>query len=425
LVSGVDKAEVSSRDTQFVYDHMMVLDLPSDAGRILAPGQNIVMDGPKLTLANWQKQYYLTVNGECLTSSGAPFTCGNPQGEGYYNEGATATFSCDSRVRDFSWMGSLGGFYQFDMWRGGEGSTSRARTETLVMDRAKRATAIYIYIDTDAIRNIAILVSIGVLSPAVLIWVTRNRRRRQPPPRPPGFPPVGPTGGPVRPPVGPVRPPVGGPIGPTWGPPPPGGWGTPSPQAGQPTGGWTTTPTSPRPPGTGPTGAPSTGGPGTGGPSTGGLGTGGPGTGGPSTSGSGTGSPGTGAPGTSGRPPTGPGIGGPSTSAQTGGGESGAELTRVTPEPEGPGLVGTAAAAAGLGATGIGAAALARRRGNKCVWCGSKIKRDQITCPRCGVHQECQTCGTPLYKASIVSKGYSGNPEDQGLFCDSCNTFTS
>ena len=94
-------------------------------------------------------------------------------------------------------------------------------------------------------------------------------------------------------------------------------------------------------------------------------------------------------------------------------------------EPRGPGVAGTAAAAAGLGAAGIGAVALARRRGNKCVWCGSKVKRDQIVCPRCGVHQECQTCGTPLYKVSVVSKGYSANPEDQGLFCNNCNTFTN
>jgi hypothetical protein len=96
----------------------------------------------------------------------------------------------------------------------------------------------------------------------------------------------------------------------------------------------------------------------------------------------------------------------------------------TAPPTEGPGVAELGAAAAGVGAAGVGAVALAQRRRKKCVWCGSKVKRDQIVCPRCGVHQECPTCGTPLYKASIVSKGYSGNPEDQGLFCDNCNTFT-
>ncbi len=82
-------------------------------------------------------------------------------------------------------------------------------------------------------------------------------------------------------------------------------------------------------------------------------------------------------------------------------------------------------ATAGVAGTAVGAVALARRRRDKCVWCEAKIKHDEILCPRCGVHQECVTCGTPLYKTSIVSKGYSANPEDQGLFCDRCNTFTS
>jgi len=408
-------AETSPRSTRYVYDHVMVLDLPSDVGRILGPREKVVMDGPKLTWAFWQRQYYLTVDGECLTSSGAPFTCGNPTGTGYYNEDATATYSVDQRVRDLSWMGTFGGYYLFDQWRGD--SASRARTDTIVMNSAKRVTAVYIYIDTEAIRNIGILVSIGVLPPGVLIWVITRRRRRQPPPPPPRFPPPGvpPRGFP------PGAVPPGG-----W---PPGGW---PPGAGPSLGGpgWTTTPTPPRPPGLGPTpaaGAPSAAPPGTTGPGAGRPPTG-PGTGGPGTGGPGAGVPtGPGA----GRPPTGPVTGGPrvpgAEAGPPGAGREAAGAGREGVEvPERPTEAGAlAAAAAGLGAAGIGAVALARRRRNKCVWCGSKIKRDQIVCPRCGVHQECPTCGTPLHKASIVSKGYSGSPEDQGLFCDNCNTFTS
>ena len=404
-----DVVEISPRDTRYVYDHVVVLDLPSDVGRILDPGERVVMDGPKAMWAYWQRQYYFTVNGECLTSSGAPFTCGNPQGEGYYNEGATATFSSDSRVRDFSWMGTLGGFYQFDRWRGD--STSRTSTATITMDSPKRVTAIYNYNDTTAIRNIGILVSLGILPPGILIWVMTRRHRRRPPPPPPRFPAPG-------------VPPRGWPPGAV----PPRGW---PPGAGPPPGGpgWTTTPIPPRPPGLGPT--PTPGGPGTAPPGTTGPGAGRPPTG-PVTGGPGTGGPGAGAPTEPGvaRPRTGPGAGPPSAPGAGAGPRSvgreaptaGREGVEAAERPTGAGAV---AAAAGLGAAGIGAVALARRRGNKCVWCGSRIKRDQIVCPRCGVHQECPTCGTPLYKSSIVSKGYGGSPEDLGLFCDNCNLFTS
>jgi hypothetical protein len=411
-----DVVEVVPRDTQFVYDHYMVLDLPSDVGRTFKSG-DVVMDGPKVTFQYWQRQYYLTVDGECLTSSGATFICGNPAVSGYYNEAATATYSVDQRVRDNSWMGTFGGYYLFDQWRGD--STSRARTDTIVMNSAKRVTAIYIYVDTDAIRNIAILVAIGVLSPAILIWVITHRGGRRPPPPPPRFPP--PFAGPPQPPG------FGVPPGTL---PPPGGWGTLPPSAGQPTGGWTTTPTPPGTPGPSPAGGPSVGGPGTAGSGTGGPGTGVPGTGGPSTTGPGTGGPGTGGSVAGGPGTGGPGTGGPGTSGHpptgTGPPEPGTRTAiDVRAQPTGPEVSTAAITAAGVGAAGVGAVALARRRGDKCVWCGSKVKRDQIVCPRCGVHQECQTCGTPLYKASIVSKGYSGNPEDQGLFCSNCNRFTN
>jgi hypothetical protein len=101
-----------------------------------------------------------------------------------------------------------------------------------------------------------------------------------------------------------------------------------------------------------------------------------------------------------------------------------------SPQPgqaSGFGTVGTVAAtAAGVAAaTGIAAVALSRRTSDRCVWCASNVKRDELVCTRCGVHQECPRCGTPLYRANVVSRGYNANPQDQGLFCDRCNTFTS
>jgi membrane protease subunit (stomatin/prohibitin family) len=94
----------------------------------------------------------------------------------------------------------------------------------------------------------------------------------------------------------------------------------------------------------------------------------------------------------------------------------------------GLGVTGTMAASASgvAAAAGIGAVAIALRKKNvKCVWCSSTVKRDEPVCSRCGVHQECQTCGTTLYKTTLVSKGFSAKPQDQGLFCDRCKAFTT
>jgi uncharacterized delta-60 repeat protein len=51
---------------------------------------SVLMDAPKTVIVNWIAQYYLTVN--------SPY--GNPQGEGWFNEGATANWSVISPYPD-------------------------------------------------------------------------------------------------------------------------------------------------------------------------------------------------------------------------------------------------------------------------------------------------------------------------------------
>jgi len=82
------------------------------------------MDGPKTVTATWITQHYLTV-----TSA-----YGDPQGEDWYDEGDTATFS----VTD-PFAGTTGTQYVFDAWTGD--STSSSASAQVTMDEPKTVTA--------------------------------------------------------------------------------------------------------------------------------------------------------------------------------------------------------------------------------------------------------------------------------------------
>jgi hypothetical protein len=53
-----------------------------------------------------------------------------------------------TRASDLAWMGTFGGFHEFDRWRGD--STSTSPTDTIVKDSPKQVTAVYYYNDTTA-----------------------------------------------------------------------------------------------------------------------------------------------------------------------------------------------------------------------------------------------------------------------------------
>ena len=88
------------------------------------PSGSVTMDRAKTVTANWNTEYYLTVNS----------AYGNPSGEGWYASGATANFSVNSPANQ-----SGGTRYVFDHWSGDYSGSSTSGNVT--MDRAKTVTA--------------------------------------------------------------------------------------------------------------------------------------------------------------------------------------------------------------------------------------------------------------------------------------------
>jgi len=92
----------------------------------------IIMDAPKIAVANWVTQYYLTIN---LSPLDVPVTI---PGEGWYNQGGELDLIAPTPV-------ALSGDtqYRFDHWTIGT-TTFATKTITVTMDNPKTATAYYI-----------------------------------------------------------------------------------------------------------------------------------------------------------------------------------------------------------------------------------------------------------------------------------------
>jgi hypothetical protein len=89
-----------------------------------SPSSSLVMDAPKQVYAEWQTQYYLSVNSDY----------GSPEGEGWYDVGSTAPFNIASTVTISEGTRGL-----FTSWSGDANSTSSSAT--LVMDAPKQVSA--------------------------------------------------------------------------------------------------------------------------------------------------------------------------------------------------------------------------------------------------------------------------------------------
>ena len=88
-----------------------------------AASASITMNGPKTVTASWKTQYYLTVH--------SPH--GNPQGAGWYDDGATASYSVSTPVTDG------GTRYLFSNWSGD--ASGSINPGSLTMNSAKSITA--------------------------------------------------------------------------------------------------------------------------------------------------------------------------------------------------------------------------------------------------------------------------------------------
>jgi len=117
-ISVVSPCPPGATDTQYVFNGW--------AGDWvgLLPTAEIIMDRPKTVIALWATQYYLTVNSRC----------GDPQGEGWYDSGATVMFSVPTPC-----AGTTGTRYVFDGWT--VDSIATNPSATILMNAPKTVTA--------------------------------------------------------------------------------------------------------------------------------------------------------------------------------------------------------------------------------------------------------------------------------------------
>ena len=97
-----------------------------DATGHTSPSNAIVMNGPKTATANWQTQYYLTVNSVHGTTGGT----------GWYNSSATAHASLTS----LTVAGATGTQYVFASWSGNASGTT-SPSNPIIMNGPRTATA--------------------------------------------------------------------------------------------------------------------------------------------------------------------------------------------------------------------------------------------------------------------------------------------
>ena len=138
-----------------------------DKQEVATPPTSITMDKPHTVRIQYQKQYHLKVISDY----------GNPQGEGWYDDGAKATFSVESPSPQAGVLGLLGGRMVFKAWTGDSSSTSVSAS--IQMNGPKTVTAKW---TTD---NTLLYVVIGAIVAVVLIvalLLVRRRKKASPSP---------------------------------------------------------------------------------------------------------------------------------------------------------------------------------------------------------------------------------------------------
>jgi hypothetical protein len=89
----------------------------------------ILMNAPKTAVANWQTQYYFTVESDQ----------GSPSGEGWKDAGVSVTAYLDTGVV----AGATGTQYVFTNWAGDATGTDYTSSDSILMDAPKTATAVW------------------------------------------------------------------------------------------------------------------------------------------------------------------------------------------------------------------------------------------------------------------------------------------
>jgi hypothetical protein len=125
---------------------------------------SIVMSSPMTVVANWQTQYYLTVNSQY----------GNPTGSGWYDAGSQAQFNMASQTTDAS-----GTQYSFASWTGtGSGSYTGPDTiATIIMTGPLTETANWEQTTSLWLVLLVALIIFAVLIAFFLAWRRRKKKK--------------------------------------------------------------------------------------------------------------------------------------------------------------------------------------------------------------------------------------------------------
>jgi hypothetical protein len=135
---------------------------------IATPPTSITMDKPYTIRIQYQKQYYLKVISDY----------GNPQGEGWYDNGAKATFSVASPIPQAGVLGLLGGRIVFKAWTGDLSSTSASAS--IWMNGPKTVTAEWTNDNTLVYVVMGAIVAVLIVVLVVALLLVRRRKRTIP-----------------------------------------------------------------------------------------------------------------------------------------------------------------------------------------------------------------------------------------------------
>ncbi len=132
-----------------------------DGSRVTGNPISVVMNTPHTATAEYKTQYYLKVVSRH----------GDPQGEGWYDSGSTATFSVTSPIQ-----GGMGIQYVFERWEGDSSTTEP--TATIVMDSARVVNAVWKVDYTQLYIIIAILVAVAFLMGVAVTLALRKMKKK-------------------------------------------------------------------------------------------------------------------------------------------------------------------------------------------------------------------------------------------------------
>jgi hypothetical protein len=139
-----------------------------DGQEVSTPPTSVTMDKPHLITVRYQKQYSLN-----LTSD-----YGEPEGEGWYDEGTEAKFSVTSPQPEPGILGLLGGKVVFQAWTGD--STAKSPAAKIKMDGPKTVRAVWTTDDTQAYIILGGIAAAIVVAIVAVLLLTRRKGRGPP-----------------------------------------------------------------------------------------------------------------------------------------------------------------------------------------------------------------------------------------------------